>query len=219
MHWITRNIDWYSAFSINLGLFFPYFYLQLFSIDQGISSGLAFYSITLLNAGSVLGRIFPNFFADRCGTYNILLPCLFISSALAFSMFAITNFTGMAVFGVLYGFWSGSYVSLIPSLLAQLSLHAGEHGTRMGIAFSIVGISLLVGTPLEGGLLRGESGTNYTCFKAFIHSTKSRTPRPPSARLIFPLQRPNNESAVQPIRVSVSCPKSERPTRDRKSVV
>lgn len=108
MHWITRNIDWYSAFSINLGLFFPYFYLQLFSIDQGISSGLAFYSITLLNAGSVLGRIFPNFFADRCGTYNILLPCLFISSALAFSMFAITNFTGMAVFGVLYGFWSGS---------------------------------------------------------------------------------------------------------------
>lgn len=157
-----------SAFSINLGLFFPYFYLQLFSIDQGISSGLAFYSITLLNAGSVLGRIFPNFFADRCGTYNILLPCLFISSALAFSMFAITNFTGMAVFGVLYGFWSGSYVSLIPSLLAQLSLHAGEHGTRMGIAFSIVGISLLVGTPLEGGLLRGESGTNYTWYRSII---------------------------------------------------
>lgn len=64
MHWITRNIDWYSAFSINLGLFFPCklpctitasrlaygwvldFYLQLFSIDKGISSGLAFYSVS-----------------------------------------------------------------------------------------------------------------------------------------------------------------------------
>lgn len=38
----------------------------------------------------------------------------------------------------------------------------------MGIAFSIVGISLLVGAPLEGGLLRGESGTNYTWYRSII---------------------------------------------------
>ncbi|EDR10229.1 uncharacterized protein LACBIDRAFT_152320, partial [Laccaria bicolor S238N-H82] len=144
-----------SAYLLSVASWVLDFYLQLFSIDQGISSGLAFYSITLLNAGSVLGRIFPNFFADRCGTYNILLPCLFISSALAFSMFAITNFTGMAVFGVLYGFWSGSCkcffnpFSVSPAKFTRWRTRV----TRMGIAFSIVGISLLVGTPLEGGLL------------------------------------------------------------------
>ncbi|KDR74832.1 hypothetical protein GALMADRAFT_564664 [Galerina marginata CBS 339.88] len=143
-----------SAFCINLGLFFPYFYLQLYAVDLGIDSTEAFYSIAIVNAGSVLGRLLPNFFADKIGPYNMLLPCLFISSAVAFAMFGVSNFTGVILFGLFYGFWSGSYVSLIPSLLAQLSTHVGEQGTRMGIAFSIVGISMLVGTPIEGGLLR-----------------------------------------------------------------
>lgn len=147
-----------SAFCINLGLFFPYFYLELYAIDIGIDSKLAFYSVTVINAGSVLGRLLPNFFADKYGPYNLLLPCLFISSALAFAMFGITSFPAVVAFGLLYGFWSGSYVSLIPSLLAQLSSHAGEHGTRMGIAFSIVGVSLLIGTPIEGALLPSRDG-------------------------------------------------------------
>lgn len=76
----------------------------------------------------------------------MLLPCIFISSALVFAMLGIKNFAGVAVFAILYGFWSGSCmyhlspstqrylrplaldVSLIPSLLAQFSQHPGEHG-------------------------------------------------------------------------------------------
>ncbi|KAF8878805.1 MFS general substrate transporter [Gymnopilus junonius] len=147
-----------SAFCINLGLFFPYFYLQLYAVNRKISNNLAFYSLAILNAGSALGRLLPNFFADKFGTYNLLLPCLFISSGLAFTMFAISDFPGVIVFGLLFGFWSGSYISLIPSLLAQLCNHAKEQGTRMGIAFSIVGISMLVGTPIEGSLLKSDAG-------------------------------------------------------------
>ena len=43
------------------------------------------------------------------------------------------------------------------------------YSTRMGIAFSIVGISLLLGTPIEGALLRmrvGEDG--FLWFKSII---------------------------------------------------
>lgn len=96
----------------------------------------------------MLGRLLPNFFADKFGPYNMLLPCMYISAALAFAWFGISNFAGVIVFGLLYGFWSGSCepnltiivwwcktkpcptldVSLIPSLLAQLSSHGGEHG-------------------------------------------------------------------------------------------
>jgi MFS transporter, MCT family, solute carrier family 16 (monocarboxylic acid transporters), member 10 len=95
----------------------------------------------------VLGRLLPNFFADKFGPYNMLLPCMYISAALAFAWFGISNFAGVIIFGLLYGFWSGSCeskanhhlsvciessiysdVSLIPSLLAQLSSHTGEHG-------------------------------------------------------------------------------------------
>ncbi|KAF5325114.1 hypothetical protein D9619_009565 [Psilocybe cf. subviscida] len=150
------------------------FYLQLYAVDIGISHALAFYSVGLLNAGSVLGRLLPNIFADKIGPYNMLLPCLFMSSALAFAMMGIKNFTGVAVFAILYGFWSGSYVSLIPSLLAQFSKHAGEHGIRMGIAFSIVGISLLIGTPIEGALLHSQQD-EYEWYRPIIFCGVSAT--------------------------------------------
>ena len=79
----------------------------------------------------------------------MLLPCLYISSVLAFAWLGVSNFVGVIFFGLLYGFWSGSCeskfihyfvfpllnyrlvypdVSLIPSLLAQLSSYTGEHG-------------------------------------------------------------------------------------------
>ena len=72
-----------------------------------------FIQVTILNAGSVFGRLLPNFFADRFGVYNMLLPCLYISSALIFAILGITNLAGVVVFGLLYGFWSGSCEFLV----------------------------------------------------------------------------------------------------------
>ncbi|PPQ86182.1 hypothetical protein CVT25_006925 [Psilocybe cyanescens] len=143
------------------------FYLQLFAVDLGITKSLSFYSIAILNAGSFFGRILPSLLADRIGPYNMLLPSLVVASALAFVMFSLSNFTGVAIFSLFYGFWSGAYVSLVPSLLAQLSVHPGEHGARMGTAFSIVGISVLIGTPIEGGLLHTDDG-NLVWYRSTI---------------------------------------------------
>jgi MCP family monocarboxylic acid transporter-like MFS transporter 10 len=101
------------------------FYLQLYAIDRGINEELAFYvvnnsfdvclagtddgsKVAILNAGSFFGRLLPNFIADRVGPYNMLIPCLSISSVLAFSIFGIHTFAGVAIFSFLYGFWSGS---------------------------------------------------------------------------------------------------------------
>ncbi|KAG5728432.1 Riboflavin transporter MCH5 [Termitomyces sp. T112] len=156
-----------AAFCINISLFFPYFYLQLYAISQGITQSLAFYVLAIINAGSFFGRILPNIFADKFGPYNMLIPCLVVSSGLVFCIFGIHDFVSIAIIGALYGFWSGSYVSLIPSLLAQLSTHMGEQGTRMGIAFSIVGLALLFGTPIEGALLDRNHGV-FAWHKAII---------------------------------------------------
>lgn len=64
--------------------------------------------VALLNTGSVFGRLLPNFFADKIGTFNMLVPCIFISSALVFAMLGLKDFAGVTVFAILYGFWSGS---------------------------------------------------------------------------------------------------------------
>ncbi|KAF8202013.1 major facilitator superfamily domain-containing protein [Mycena galopus ATCC 62051] len=156
-----------GAFIVGLGLFFPYFYLQLYAVDKGIDENVAFYILAIMNAGSVGGRILPNFVADRVGPYNMLIPCLAISSALIFSIFALRSCAAIIVFAAMYGFWSGSYVSLIPTLIVQFASHCGEHGTRMGVAFSLVSVSMLVGTPISGALLHSAAG-NYVWYKPII---------------------------------------------------
>ncbi|KAJ7889586.1 MFS general substrate transporter [Mycena leptocephala] len=155
-----------GAFVVGLGLFFPYFYLQLYAVDKGIDENIAFYVLAIMNAGSVGGRT-SNFIADRVGPYNMLIPCLAISSALTFSIFGLKSCAGVVIFAALYGFWSGSYVSLIPTLIVQSASHCGEHGTRMGVAFSLVSASMLIGTPISGALLHSVTG-NYMWYKAIV---------------------------------------------------
>ncbi|KAJ7118025.1 major facilitator superfamily domain-containing protein [Mycena crocata] len=156
-----------GAFVVGLGLFFPYFYLQLYAVDRGITENFAFYALAIMNAGSVGGRILPNFIADRVGPYNMLIPCLAISSALIFSIFGLKTVAGVVIFAVLYGFWSGSYISLIPTLIVQSASHCGEHGTRMGVAFSLVATSMLIGTPISGALLHSADG-HYLWYKPIV---------------------------------------------------
>ncbi|KAJ8482785.1 hypothetical protein ONZ45_g14819 [Pleurotus djamor] len=117
-----------GAFFTNLGLFFPYFYLQLYAVAHGIAPSMAFYALTILNAGSMFGRLLPNFLADLLGVYNMLIPFIVISAGLIFSLLGIQSFAGIVVFAALYGFSSGAYVSLIAPLLGQLSSHLGELG-------------------------------------------------------------------------------------------
>jgi MCP family monocarboxylic acid transporter-like MFS transporter 10 len=104
--------------------------------------------LALLNAGSIPGRLLPPFLADRLGIYNMLIPCLVTSSILLFVIFGVTNFAGIIVVSLGFGFSSGACkyvpfrnaylsiwfvlrnvdVSLIPALLGNLSTHLGELG-------------------------------------------------------------------------------------------
>ncbi|KIK63783.1 hypothetical protein GYMLUDRAFT_40856 [Collybiopsis luxurians FD-317 M1] len=150
-----------AACMVALGLFFPYFYIQLYAIDHGITARLAFYALALVNAGSVAGRLIPNFFADRLGPYNMIIPCLFVTAALLFVVLAVHSLVGLIIFSLFYGFTSGSYISLIPSIIGLLSRQSGQPGLRMGFAFTSVGFWMLIGTPIEGALLHppGSNGS------------------------------------------------------------
>ncbi|KAF5391709.1 hypothetical protein D9757_001664 [Collybiopsis confluens] len=150
-----------AACLVALGLFFPYFYLQLYAINHDITPSLAFYALALLNTGSVVGRLIPNFFADRLGPFNMIIPCLSATAVLLFAMIAVSSWAGIIVFSVFYGFASGSYISLIPSIIGLLSRQSGQPGLRMGFAFTSVGFWMLIGAPIEGALLHppGTSGS------------------------------------------------------------
>ncbi|KAG8722434.1 hypothetical protein FRC08_002415 [Ceratobasidium sp. 394] len=142
-----------GAFLVLLGLFLPIFYIQLFSVVHGLDSTLAFYSLAILNAASVFGRTIPNFIADKFGPFNLLIPCSAITGALIFAMLGVKSSGALIVFSILYGFFSGAYVSLISPLIISLANNITEIGIRLGIAFAIVGFAALTGTPIAGALL------------------------------------------------------------------
>ncbi|KAJ1301772.1 hypothetical protein OPQ81_009001 [Rhizoctonia solani] len=145
-----------GAFLVMMGLFLPIFYIQLFAVVHGIDESLAFYSLAILNAASIFGRTIPNFIADKLGPFNLLIPCSAISGALIFAMFGIKSSAALIIFSILYGFFSGAYVSLISPMFVSLANGFHEIGIRMGLAFAIVGFAALTGTPIAGALLTRE---------------------------------------------------------------
>ncbi|KAG8727385.1 hypothetical protein FRC12_022543 [Ceratobasidium sp. 428] len=155
-----------GAFLVMLGLFLPFFYLQLFAINHGLDHNLAFYSLAILNAASIFGRTIPNFVADKYGPFNLLIPCATISGVLIFAMLGVKSSGALVAFGLLYGFFSGAFISLVPPVFVSLSRNMQEIGLRMGLAFFVLGFSALTGTPIAGALL----STQFTWWKPILFS-------------------------------------------------
>lgn len=74
---------------------------------------------------------------------------------LALAWIGIHNEAGIIVFSILYGFFSGTFVSLPPATVAALSPDLSEVGTRMGMSFFFAGLGILIGTPIAGALIKG----------------------------------------------------------------
>jgi predicted MFS family arabinose efflux permease len=48
-----------------MAYFIPFFYIEPFALRVGTSEHLSFYILAIMNAAGTLGRIIPNFIADR----------------------------------------------------------------------------------------------------------------------------------------------------------
>jgi len=136
-----------------LGLFYPIFYLQLFAVTHGINQNLAFYTVSLINAGGVVGRIVPNVLADFFGGYNVLIPVTLLTGVFVLALLGVTNAGGVIAVSLLYGAMNAGFISVVPALLAEISNNVGEVGLRMGLWFSSACLAALFGQPISGALL------------------------------------------------------------------
>ncbi|OBZ69391.1 Riboflavin transporter MCH5 [Grifola frondosa] len=148
-YWIANL----GAFLVLMVLYIPYFYIQLFVSVHGLSANLAFYSLAIMNASSIFGRIVLNFAADFVGPYNMISCVSVVSAALVFVMFAATSTTGVILFSIFYGFFSGGFSSLMPAALASLSDDMSEIGIRIGVGCFVTSFGILIGNPIAGALL------------------------------------------------------------------
>ncbi len=126
---------------------------QVFAEAHGISQTLTFYTLAILNAASIFGRISPNFLADKIGSLNLLTVMCAGAGVISFSIFGATSPGGLIVVAILYGFFSGAYVSLLSPALISLSQNHNEIGIRLGMGFLVTSFAALTGTPITGALL------------------------------------------------------------------
>lgn len=149
--YLLFNVGLFVSF---MGAYTPFYYLQLFAADRQITSGnLALYLVAILNSTSTVGRILPNLLADRIGPFNMIVPCATICGILILCLLAVNLQRQLLAVTALYGFFSGSFVSLSPSILIALCPNQDVVGTRIGMSFTVMGVGLLIGTPVAGKAL------------------------------------------------------------------
>ncbi|KAK4964086.1 hypothetical protein LTR66_012481 [Elasticomyces elasticus] len=141
-----------------MGLYTPFFYVQTYAIAKHITDeNLGFYMLSIINAASIFGRIIPNYVADRTGPINMIVPCALISGIICLCLIPVASVASLIVLCLVYGFFSGTFVSLPPTIFVLLSPNRGMIGTRMGMGFSFIACGLLIGTPVCGLILRASS--------------------------------------------------------------
>jgi MFS family permease len=164
-----------GVFCMEWGLFIPITYLSTYVIETQVqNSGVFAYQVlAILNAGSCLGRYLPGLFADKVGRFNAMLCALFLCTltTLAFWLPAslLPTMDGIAhpavkpltiVYALLFGFASGSNISLTPVCVGQLC-DTEEYGRYYATCYTLVSFGTLTGIPIAGELLKACGGGYY----------------------------------------------------------
>ncbi|KAJ6584406.1 major facilitator superfamily domain-containing protein [Mycena capillaripes] len=144
----------FGAALVGLGLYAPVSYGVTYAVANGVSQDLAFYSLSILNALSLVGRLLPNFVAQRIGPMNILIIACGLAGVLDIVWITAHSTAGILAFNAVFGFASGGYVSVLPAAVASLSSNPHDIGLRLGMAFFCTSFFWLASSPIQGALIK-----------------------------------------------------------------
>ncbi|KUJ23902.1 MFS monocarboxylate transporter [Mollisia scopiformis] len=136
--------------------------LPTYAILQGFSSQTAFNIIAILNAGSALGRSLSGYISDHLGRFNTMLLTLIWSLVVTLALWLPIGKQVVLfyIFAPLFGFGSGSIISMAPVCIGQLC-KADEYGQFYGTSYSVVAFAVLICIPVGGELLPAVGGTAF----------------------------------------------------------
>ncbi|EAW11592.1 uncharacterized protein ACLA_092900 [Aspergillus clavatus NRRL 1] len=148
-----------GVFFIEWGFFIPLEYIASYTLAMGLSPRLSSLMVVFLNAGSFPGRWLPGILADRIGRFNtlILANVLCLVSVLAIWLPAQGNVVAVVTFAVVFGFGSGSNISLVPVCVGELC-PTEQYGRYYTTVYTIVSLGALTGVPIAGEILHRCNG-------------------------------------------------------------
>lgn len=159
---------------MDLAYFIPITYIPSYYIDRQHlshqdtltgSAAFAYQLLAILNAASSVGRYVAGDLADRFGRYNTMIVSLLLCtiSVVCFWLpdmvvLGLESDALLVAFILLFGFCSGSNVSLTPICLGQLC-KTYDYGRYYASCYTVVAFGVLVGTPIAGRLLNAAEAT------------------------------------------------------------
>lgn len=150
-----------GCFTVFLGLYVPYFYMPSYATGLLASTGQQHHLtgddlLSILNAVSIVGRILFGYLAINIGPQNLILLVAGCSSIVTFAFMSVeSTLAGLIVLVCLYGFLTGAFFALQPSVFVSLSSHRPDMiGTRFGMAFTVMSFGMLFGSPIAGVIMR-----------------------------------------------------------------
>lgn len=137
---------------------------------SGLDLDVQFYSLTVLNSMSLVGRVLPGIAADLFGRFNILLTLACITLVIMGSVwipFGSQNEVTLYAVVAIFGFGSGGWVSLAPVCAGQLC-RTEEYGRFYGTIYSVAAFGVLLTVPVGGELLQSTTPQALVGFYAAV---------------------------------------------------
>ncbi|KAL2380902.1 hypothetical protein RJZ90_004309 [Blastomyces dermatitidis] len=166
--------------SLTLGIYFmewalfvPITYLTSFGLSTGaMSQEMSYQLIAIMNAGSCIGRSVPEYIADKLGRFDSMIAALVLCTAMTLTLWlpasilttgdsyssSVTVIKALSItYALIFGFASGSNISLTPVCVGQLC-HINDYGRYFATCYRIVSFGTLTGIPIAGSLVRVTGG-------------------------------------------------------------
>jgi len=145
-----------SIFSFEIVLFGSVGILPTYArVNPDYPPSTGFYLISVLNGLSSFGRMLPGLISDSMGTFNVLsimLAVTLLCMLVLWLPLAASNLAALYAFCALFGFGTGSWMSLTPLCIGQLC-EAEEFGRHYGTSYFIAGLATLICVPISGQLI------------------------------------------------------------------
>ncbi|KAI1299791.1 hypothetical protein EDD11_006424 [Mortierella claussenii] len=150
------------SFFVANGYFNPYYFFPTYVQKHAGSVSTASLLVGILNGSSAVGRVVMGLASDHIGDVNTLLISSLCASLsiLVVWMLAGSSIPTLVVFCVLYGFFSGSFIAIVPTVAAHLC-GISRLASVTGIVYGGIAVGTLIGSPVGGALLDLSGGVDY----------------------------------------------------------